>query len=53
MPGTGRKAGAVWLVTVVPDGTDAEAEAAARRARRLMAEWIRRGGGTSQAGAGR
>ncbi|MFZ5823605.1 MAG: hypothetical protein ACOY94_04635 [Bacillota bacterium] len=31
-----------WNVVLVPDGTLEEAEAAARRARRLVARWILR-----------
>jgi hypothetical protein len=31
-----------WDVVLVPDGTPEEAEAAARRARRMVARWILR-----------
>jgi hypothetical protein len=45
MPGKrrGGKATPVWTVVVVPAGTVVEAEAAARRAQRLVAGWIQAG----------
>jgi hypothetical protein len=47
----GRTRPQAWSVVVEPCGTPAEAELAARQARRLVAEWLMNGAGDSESAA--